>query len=138
MYEFHSFRYQKNKHSCAIKLAQPFQTHSNYSRSIILYNEAHSRSFPQQLNSTSLHFLLYSILIAEAIMALLRFSLLLTIFLSIGQTTRQTDTVESKNVSRSSVFLTFVDPVALAKGHVTNKSDTEQLNTLFIDPSHNA
>ena len=89
-------------------------------------------------NSTSLHFLLNSILIAEAIMAQLRLSLLLTILLSIGQTTRQTDTVESKNVSRSSVFPTFVDPVALAKGHVTNKSRTKQLNTLFIDPCHNA
>ena len=71
-------------------------------------------------------------------MAQLRLSLLLTILLSIGQTTRQTDTVESKNVSRSSVILTVIDPVALAKGHVTNKSRTKQLNTLFIDPCHNA
>ena len=89
-------------------------------------------------NSTSLHFLLNSILIAEANMAQLRLSLLLTILLSIGQTTRQTDTVESKNVSCPSVLPTFVDPVALAKGHVTNKSRTKQLNTLFIDPFHNA
>ena len=71
-------------------------------------------------NSTSLHFLLNSILIAEAIMAQLRLSLLLTILLSIGQTTRQTDTAELKNVSYPFVIPTSVDPVHLAKIHVTN------------------
>ena len=135
MYEFHSFRYQKNKHSCALNLAQPFQTHSIIAMIDQIYTgqliRVHSLN-----SSTTLHFLLNSILIAEAIMALLRFSLLLTILLSTGQTTRQTDTVESKNVSRSSVFPTFVDPVALAKGHATNKSRTKQLNTLFIDSLH--
>ena len=44
-------------------------------------------------------------------MAQLRLSLLLTILLSIGQTTRQTDTAELKNVSRSFVLPTFIDPV---------------------------
>ena len=66
---------------------------------------------PSLNNPTSLHFLLNSILIAEATMAQLRLSLLLTILLSIGQTTRQTDIAESKNVSRSFGFLTFIDSV---------------------------
>ena len=87
-----------------------------------LHKAAHSRSFPQLLdNSTSLHFLLNSILIAEATMALLRFSLLLTILLSVGQTTRQTDEEEPTNVSCSIVFPTSVDLDPLAKSSVSDE-----------------
>ena len=75
----------------------------------MLYNGAHSRSFLIHLNNSTLHVLLNSILIAEAIMALLRLTLFLTILLSVGQTPRQTDAEESKNVSCPFVIPSVID-----------------------------
>ena len=110
----------KNKHSSAIKLAQSFQTHSIDSKIDHSYTTKLIRV--HSLNtSTSPHFLLNSILIAEAIMALLRFSLLLTLFLTAGQSLRQPDEEEPTNVSCSIVFPTSVDLDPLAKSSVSDE-----------------
>ena len=54
-------------------------------------------------------------------MSLLQVTLFLTILLSVGQTTRQTDAEESKNVSHSFVSLTRVDLAHSAEDHMTDE-----------------
>ena len=121
MYKLHSFRRRKTSTQAQSNLRNHSKRIPLTLRSIIPIQRSSFAFIPSTLNSTSLHFLLNSILIAEATMALLHFTLFLTILLSVGQTTRQTDEEEPTNVSCSIVFPTSVDLDPLAKSSVSDE-----------------